>query len=126
MTEPLAGGPVHAIVDGGLDDALALSVLVGLGVPLTQVIATTGSVDLLTTATATGRLMATLRSAVRVRLGSDRGLSGPYPDGRDPFHGADAFGGKVHSLTSASPPTEEAHSLAGTVFCGGALTCVAR
>ena len=44
--------PVHVIADGGLDDALALTVLVGLNVPLSQVIATEGSVDLVTTALA--------------------------------------------------------------------------
>ncbi|HUC23597.1 MAG TPA: hypothetical protein VMA73_12890 [Streptosporangiaceae bacterium] len=41
--------PVHVIVDGGLDDAVALAVLVGLNVPLSQVIATEGSVGLATT-----------------------------------------------------------------------------
>jgi hypothetical protein len=45
--------PVHVVVDGGLDDALALAVLVGLDVPLSQVIATEGSVDLGTTALTT-------------------------------------------------------------------------
>jgi inosine-uridine nucleoside N-ribohydrolase len=64
----------HAIVDGGLDDALALAVLVGLNVPLSQVIATEGSVDLATTALATQRLMVTLGSTVPVRLGTDRGI----------------------------------------------------
>ena len=55
--------PVHVIVDGGLDDALALAVLVGLNIPLSQVIAAEGSVDLVTTALATRRLMVTLGSA---------------------------------------------------------------
>lgn len=124
--ELTAREPVHVIVDGGLDDALALSVLTGLHVPLSQVIATAGSVDLATTATATARLMASLASSVPVRLGADRGLRAPYPQERDPFHGADAFGGKSHTLAPASPVTEQARVLAGTVFCGGALTCVAR
>lgn len=44
--------PVHVIVDDGLDDALALAVLVGLNVPVAQVIATEGSVNLATTALA--------------------------------------------------------------------------
>jgi inosine-uridine nucleoside N-ribohydrolase len=138
--------PVHVVVDGGLDDALALAVLVGLGVPLSQVVATEGSVDLVTTATATRRLMATLGSAVPVRLGSDRGLVTAYPEGRDPFHGPDAFGGQVGSLAPANSPGAPARDpggtvfcgtdsggtgfcgtgFCGTVFCGGALTCVAK
>jgi len=116
---------VHAIVDGGLDDALALAVLVGLDVPLAQVVATEGSVDLLTAAVATRRLMTTLGSSAPVRLGSDRALVAAYPDGRDPFHGPDAFGGKVHSLHPASQPSEQAQGLDGKVFCSGALTPVA-
>jgi inosine-uridine nucleoside N-ribohydrolase len=118
--------PVHVIVDGGLDDALALAVLVGLHVPLAQVIATEGSRDLATTAIATRRLMLTLGSKASVRLGSDRALVGAYPAGRDPMHGEDAFGGKVGVLAPAEPPDERAADLDGTVFCTGALTCVAQ
>jgi inosine-uridine nucleoside N-ribohydrolase len=119
-------GPVHVIVDGGLDDALALAVLAGLGVPLAQVIATEGSVDLGTTALATRRLMVTLGSAAPVRLGSDRAMIASYPAGRDPFHGADAFGGQATLLAPASAPDQRASDLDGTVFCAGALTCVAQ
>jgi inosine-uridine nucleoside N-ribohydrolase len=119
-------GPVHVIVDGGLDDAVALAVLAGLGVPLAQVIATEGSVDLTTTAIATQRLVLTLGSADPVRLGSDQAIAGAYPTGRDPFHGPDAFGGQVASLAPASAPEQRARALDGTVFCAGALTCVAR
>ena len=72
--------PVHVIVDGGLDDALALAVLVGLNVPLSQVVATEGSVDLMTTALATRRLMITLggysSGSPWQRSGPDRCLSG--------------------------------------------------
>jgi inosine-uridine nucleoside N-ribohydrolase len=118
--------PVHVIVDGGLDDALALTVLVGLNVPLSQVIATEGSVDLVTTALATRRLMVTLGSADPVRLGSDRAIIGAYPAGRDPMHGVDAFGGQIALLAPASPPDEHAGDLDSTVFCAGALTCVAQ
>jgi pyrimidine-specific ribonucleoside hydrolase len=118
--------PVHVIVDGGLDDALALAVLVGLNVPLSQVIATEGSVDLATTALTTQRLMVTLRTADPVRLGSDRAMIAAYPAGRDPFHGADAFGGQTALLAPASAPDQRAGDLDGTVFCAGALTCVAQ
>jgi inosine-uridine nucleoside N-ribohydrolase len=118
--------PVHVIVDGGLDDALAIAVLVGLDVPLSQVIATEGSVDLATTALATRRLVVTLGSTDPVRLGSDRAIIGAYPAGRDPMHGADAFGGKVGLLAPVSPPDEHATDLDATVFCAGALTCVAQ
>jgi inosine-uridine nucleoside N-ribohydrolase len=118
--------PVHVIVDGGLDDAVALAVLVGLNVPLSQVIATEGSVDLPTTALATQRLMVTLGSADPVRLGSDRAMIAAYPAGRDPFHGPDAFGGQATSLAPARAPDQQAKDLDGTVFCAGALTCVAQ
>ena len=118
--------PVHVIVDGGLDDAVALAVLVGLNVPLSQVIATEGSVGLATTALATQRLMVTLGNADPVRLGSDRGMIATYPAGRDPFHGPDAFGGQATSLAPASAPDQQAQYLGGTVFCAGALTYVAQ
>ena len=118
--------PVHVIVDGGLDDALALAVLVGLDVPLSQVIATEGSIDLITTALATRRLMVTLGSTDPVRLGSDRALTAAYPAERDPMHDVDAFGGQVASLAPASPPDEHAGGLDSTVFCTGALTWVAQ
>jgi inosine-uridine nucleoside N-ribohydrolase len=118
--------PVHVIVDGGLDDAVALAVLVGLNVPLSQVIATEGSVGLATTALATQRLMVTLGSADPVRLGSDRGMIAAYPAGRDPFHGPDAFGGHATSLAPANVPDQQAKDLGGTVFCAGALTYVAE
>lgn len=117
---------MHVVVDAGLDDAVALCVLTGLGVPLAQVVATEGSVSLPVTATATGRLLRTIGSEVPVRLGADTGLRGPYPDGRDPFHGVDGFGGQAGSLTPADGPTEPAAPLAGVVFCGAALTCVAQ
>jgi inosine-uridine nucleoside N-ribohydrolase len=119
-------GHVHLIVDGGLDDALALAVLVGLSVPLSQVIANEGSVGLATTALTTRRLMVTLGSADPVRLGSDRAMTAAYPAGRDPFHGADAFGGQAALLAPASAPDEHATDLDGAVFCAGALTCVAQ
>ncbi len=118
--------PVHVVVDGGLDDALALAVLVGLNVAVCQFIATEGSVDLATTALATGRLMVTLGSTDPVRLGSDRAIIGAYPAGRDPMHGVDAFGGNAGLLAPVGPPDERAADLDGTVFCAGALTCVAR
>jgi pyrimidine-specific ribonucleoside hydrolase len=120
------GASVHAVVDGGLDDALALGVLFGLKVPIAQVIATEGSLDLRTTAATTRRLVATFGSSVPVRLGADRGLAGPYPEGRDPFHGPDGFGGRLSLLEPAASPAEAFHRLDGPVFCTGALTVVAR
>jgi pyrimidine-specific ribonucleoside hydrolase len=118
--------PVHVIVDGGLDDALALGVLFGLRVPIAQVIATEGSLALETTAAVTRRLAVTFGSSVPVRLGTDRGLAAPYPQGRDPFHGPDGFGSNLASLKPAATPTEVFHRLDGPVFCAGALTAVAR
>jgi inosine-uridine nucleoside N-ribohydrolase len=57
------------------------------------------------TAAVTRRLLVTLGNPVPVRLGAGNGLLGPYPDGRDPFHGPAGL---------------------GVVFCGAALTCVAQ
>jgi pyrimidine-specific ribonucleoside hydrolase len=118
--------PVHAVVDGGLDDALALGVLTGLKVPLAQVVANEGSLGVRATALVTKRLLVTLGNPVPVRLGAAAGLLGPYPGGRDPFHGPDGFGGRAHSLAAAPVPAEPAAGLAGVVFCGAALTCVAQ
>ncbi|HEY7948277.1 MAG TPA: nucleoside hydrolase, partial [Acidimicrobiales bacterium] len=121
-----ADSAVHAIVDGGLDDAVALAVLIGLEVPLAQVIATEGSMDLATTAMTTRRLMTTLGSSVPVRLGTKEGLTSPYPTGRDPFHGPDCFGGHAGALDDADTPAETFRELDGPVFCSGALTVVAH
>jgi pyrimidine-specific ribonucleoside hydrolase len=117
---------VHAVVDGGLDDALALGVLTGLKVPLAQVVANEGSLGVRATALVTKRLLVTLGNPVPVRLGAAAGLLGPYPGGRDPFHGPDGFGGRAHSLAAAPVPAEPAAGVAGVVFCGAALTCVAQ
>jgi inosine-uridine nucleoside N-ribohydrolase len=105
--------PVHVVVDGGLDGALALAALVGLNVPVSRVIATEGSVDLAITALATRRLMATLGSTDPVRLGSDRAIIGPYPGGRDPIHGADAFGGTSACLPLLARPSSMRPTLTG-------------
>jgi inosine-uridine nucleoside N-ribohydrolase len=110
------GAPIHVVVDGGLDDALALGVVVGLAVPMVQVVATEGSVSLATTGRATRRLLDTFGSSVPVRLGVDRALGGPYPEGRDPFHGLDAFGGQVSLLNPADPPAEPLQALNGPVL----------
>jgi inosine-uridine nucleoside N-ribohydrolase len=117
--------PLHVVVDGGLDDALALAVLVGLDHPIEQVIATEGSIDLATTASVTQRLMTTLGSPVPVRLGADRGILGPYPEGRDPFHGPDGFGSRASALLPATTPTGRFQRLDAPVLCTGALTTVA-
>lgn len=117
---------LHVIVDGGLDDALALAVLVGLGIPLAQVVAIEGSVARSVTASATVRWMTSLGSSSPVRIGEDRGIAGAYPDGRDPFHGADGFGGLVPTLDAAVDPVEPFRPLDGPVLCTGALTPVAR
>jgi pyrimidine-specific ribonucleoside hydrolase len=117
---------VHVIVDGGVDDALAIAVLLGLRVPVAQVVATEGSVDLATTAWTTKRLLKSLGSAVPVRLGTDHGLRAPYPEGRDPFHGDDGFGGFASLLEPTTAPREFFERLDGPVFCSGALTTVAR
>jgi pyrimidine-specific ribonucleoside hydrolase len=123
---PFVDNAVHAVVDGGLDDALALAVLVALEVPLVQVVATEGSMDLLTTARTTRRFLQTVHSQVPVRLGTDQGIVGPYPEGRDPFHGPDCFGGAESLLDDAAIPDESNRALDGRIFCSGALTVVAQ
>jgi pyrimidine-specific ribonucleoside hydrolase len=117
---------VTVVSDGGLDDALALGVLVAAGVEVRQVIATEGSCDLMTTATAAARWLTTLGCSAPVRLGAARGLAGSYPTGRDPFHGTDAFGGQLARLGEAEPPTEPCSAIRGTVLATGALTVVAE
>jgi pyrimidine-specific ribonucleoside hydrolase len=117
--------PVHVIVDGGLDDALALGVLLGLNVPLAQVIATQGSLDLMKTLSVTHRLLVSLGCAAPVRLGAAEGMAAPYPEGRDPFHGADGFGCHASALTSSEAPNVSFGRLDGPVFCSAALTVVA-
>lgn len=114
------------IVDGGLDDALALAVLVGSGITIDQVIATEGSIARTITARTTQRWLATLGCAVPVRLGADQGIHSAYPDERDAFHGIDAFGGKVASLAEATDPADGWQTLEGPVLCTGALTVVAE
>jgi pyrimidine-specific ribonucleoside hydrolase len=114
------------IVDGGLDDALAIAVLMGSGITIDQVIATEGSVARSTTARASRRWLATLGSSAPVLLGADRGLRSAYPAGRDAFHGIDAFGGKISTLVEAEDPAERWRELGGTVLCTGALTVVAE
>ena len=123
---PGTGGPLHVVVDAGLDDALALAVLVGSGVDIDQVVATEGSVGRAPTARVTARWLATLGGGVPVRLGADRGVAAPYPGGRDPFHGEDGFAGLVDTLRAAAEPTEPWSTLDGTVLCTGALTVVAE
>lgn len=122
----MSSGPLTVIVDGGLDDALALGVLVGSGVALDQVIATEGSVGLEPTIVATRRWLATLGNGVLVRAGADRGIASDYPDMRDPFHGVDAFGGKLSSLAEVAEGVEGWQELPSTVLCTGALTVVAQ
>jgi pyrimidine-specific ribonucleoside hydrolase len=114
------------VVDGGLDDALALAVLCGSGVHIDQVIATEGSVSRALTATATRRWSVTLGVSAPVLLGADRGIRAPYPGGRDPFHGVDAFGGTIAALVEAAAPGDRWQDLRGTVLCTGALTVVAE
>ena len=123
---PGTGGPLHVVVDAGLDDALALAVLVGSGVDIDQVVATEGSLGRSASARVTARWLATLGAMVPVRLGTDRGVASPYPGGRDPFHGEDGFAGLVDTLRPAAEPTEPLSELQGTVLCTGALTVVAE
>jgi len=115
----------HVLVDGGVDDALALAVLVGARVPIAQIVATEGSRPLEQTALTTARLAASLNSDAPVRLGTATARGGPYPPGRDPFHGDDCFAGRSDVLGRADAPTEPWTALDGPVLATGALTVVA-
>jgi len=127
MLSPNQSEPLHVIVDGGVDDALALAVLIGDRVPLAQVIATEGSRSLEQTARTTARLVSSLGSSVPVRLGAASGLSGPYPEERDPFHGEDCFGGRSDLLRREADIGEETWlAITGPVLATGALTVVAQ
>ncbi len=117
---------LSVVVDGGLDDALALAVLCGSGIEIDQVIATEGSLSRTLTARATNRWMATLGATAPVLLGADRGVQSRYPAGRDPFHGVDAFGGLLSVLPDAPDPEQPWDELQGIVLCTGALTVVAE
>jgi len=112
-------------VDGGVDDALALAVLVGARVSIAQIVATEGSRPLEQTALTTARLAVTLNSDAPVRLGTATARGGPYPPGRDPFHGDDCFAGRSDVLGRADAPTEPWTALDGPVLATGALTVVA-
>jgi len=101
---------------------LALAVLIGAQVPVAQVIATAGSRPLEQTALTTARILACLGSTIPVRLGAASSLTGPYPEGRDPFHGEDCFAGLCETLPPADQPTEAWAPLDGPVFATGALT----
>lgn len=119
--------PLEVVVDGGIDDAVALAVLRGAGAVLGQVIATEGSVGLEITARTTARFLASIGAGdVPVRLGAGRGLEGPYPSGRDPFHGADAFAGFSADLADAALPAEAPARLGGPLFVSSAMTVVAE
>jgi pyrimidine-specific ribonucleoside hydrolase len=120
------GEAVHAVVDGGVDDALALAVLVGCGVPIAQVVATEGACSLSVTAAATARVVAALGIDAPVRLGASRPLVGVYPSGRDPFHGEDCFAGCAVLLPPSPAPELGRDPLEGPVLATGALTVVAE
>lgn len=122
MSEKSRQPPLHVVVDGGIDDALALAVLIGAGTSVAQVIATEGSRPLGQTALTTARILFSFASTIPLRLGVASGLSGPYPQGRDPFHGDDCFAGLCDTLGAADQPEESWEPLDGPVLAAGALT----
>lgn len=113
---------LDVVVDGGVDDALALAVLVGSGALIHQAVATEGSLSAEAAAAVTARLLRLLGCDAPVRLGASSGLSGTYPGGRDPFHGVDGFGGAAATLPVVEGPTARWASLERDVFASGALT----
>ena len=123
---PGTGSPLHVVVDAGLDDALALAVLVGSGVHIDQVVATEGSVGRAPNGAGHGPVARHPRCCGPRPAGRRPGGGGALPGGRDPFHGDDGFAGLVDTLRPAAEPTEPWSTLDGTVLCTGALTVVAE
>ena len=118
--------PVHAVVDGGLDDALALGVLTGLRTPLAQVVANEGSLGVRATAAVTRRLLVTLGNPVPVRLGAAHRLARPLPRRARSLPRAGWIRRPGRLARGRAGPGRACAEFAGVVFCGAALTCVAQ
>ena len=105
--------------DPGVDDVLALAVLVGLGAAPTAVVATDGNVPATTAARVAAGACALLGLEVPVLVA---GGSAVRPGSR---HGPDGFVGLAGQLPPA-PPAEPMVTLSGDLLVTGPLTVVAR
>jgi pyrimidine-specific ribonucleoside hydrolase len=117
------------VCDPGIDDLLALLVLVGAGDPPSAVVGTAGNIDAgLAYRNATG-IVELLGLDCPVAQGSQTGLSGPYRDIGEPFHGSDGLGG-IGSALPVTPQTRQMLDplslISGSVLATGPLTVVAQ
>ncbi len=112
------------VCDPGIDDAVALAVLVGLGAVPDLVVSEPGNVSGATAARHAAGLVALLGVDVPVRA-----FRGTHPaavrPGRGSRHGDDGLGGMAHRLPEAPVPGRlESGELPGSVLVTGSLACV--
>jgi Inosine-uridine preferring nucleoside hydrolase len=122
----MVGGP-SVVCDPGVDDFLALLVLAGAGVPPSDVVGTAGNVDAELAFRNAAGIVSVLGLDRSVAKGCEEGLSGPYPDTGEPFHGTDGLGGIGSVLRVAAPGTalDPVLIVKGTVLATGPVTIVA-
>jgi pyrimidine-specific ribonucleoside hydrolase len=113
------------VCDPGIDDAVALAVLVGLGAPPDLVVAVPGNVGLeATTRNAVG-LAGLLGLDVPVRTFADA-PSRALPEGKRATHGEDGLGGVAGRLPAGPPPSPlDLHELPHELLVTGPLSCAA-
>ena len=124
-----AQGPFSLVCDPGIDDMVALMVLVGAGRPPTRLVATAGNAELSVTVRNAEAICALLGLHGRVLRGCDAALTGPYPGWGTEFHGDDALGG-VAGLLPSGPSASRAEpfradALDNRILATSALTPVA-
>lgn len=123
------GRVVVFVADPGVDDALALGVLVAHDLAPSLVVATAGNVDVDVAAAVASRLVVALGLRCPVQAGRQLSLTRrPHPPGQDhAVHGDDGFGGRLDDLPLASEPDDfDPTALHGVdVFASGPLTAVA-
>jgi purine nucleosidase len=122
----MVGGP-SVVCDPGVDDFLALLVLAGAGVPPSGVVGTAGNVGAELAFRNAAGIASLLGLDCPVAKGCEEGLSGPYPDTGEPFHGTDGLGGIGSLLPKATPSAalDPVLIVKGTVLATGPLTIVA-
>ncbi|HYF47073.1 MAG TPA: nucleoside hydrolase [Acidimicrobiales bacterium] len=114
--------PWALVCDPGIDDAVALAVLAGLGAVPDLVVAVPGNVTPAVAARNAGGLVALLGLDVTVRAYAEPEL--PARDGAS--HGEDGLGGVAGRLPPTDEPDRlELHELPRSLLVTGPLTCAA-
>jgi inosine-uridine nucleoside N-ribohydrolase len=117
------------VCDPGVDDMLALMVLVGAGAPPSAIVATAGNVDAEVSYRNAAGIAALLGVECPITRGVAVGLTGPYPDTGEPFHGPDGLGGVSPVLPATSTPDTSPNPIElmkGSILATGPLTMVAQ